>query len=356
MIYILLFAIIVFVKVCVFSFLMMNPQTFFSGGNDGDYYDAYARGADLVTSSIWPDVLRFLNDCGLYSRSGVSFVLMLLGVVFIPWMVSRLCIERTAGSDKSICYLALVVMSAYPTLFYYTLDIYRDVAMLFVFLLGIFAVRASIESRTLLGKLAAVLVVFVVGGALFLLRGYLGFAFVVSFLLFKLVRFRRFGVVTHGVSILILLNLFFAFGYLRPLMKYRELFDSLQGGSNLGIRFESISGFIPDFLESFSGQLFGFFFPNGFSIVLFVLESAPFILGLGYVLLNRRYSSALIDFIYVFSITYSIIWILGNDNLGTAARLRMYNYVGVLIACFLIYQRKRLANGMGLDRQVPLAE
>ncbi|MFT0867455.1 hypothetical protein [Pseudomonas sp. CAM1A] len=340
MIYILLFAALVFIKICIFSFLTMNPQVFFSGGNDGDYYDAYARGADLVTSSVWPDVLRGLNEFGLYSRQGVSFALMILGVIVIPMLVVRLSTEQGAARNRNISYLALVMISVYPTLFYYTLDIYRDVAMLFVFLLGLWAVRQSFESDCLSSRLTAAVMVLLLGGVLFLLRGYLGFAFLIAFLGCRLVAFRRFGLFTHVVPILLVLNFFFALGYLQPLMKYRSLFDAFQGGSDLGIRFDTVYEFIPDFLLNFFGQFLGFFFPSFSAVVLFFLESLPFCIGLIYLLRNRRYANKFVDFIYVFSVVYALIWLLGNDNLGTATRLRMYNYVGVLIACFIVYQRK----------------
>ena len=45
---------------------------------------------------------------------------------------------------------------------------------------------------------------------------------------------------------------------------------------------------------------------------------------------------------FVFSVVYSIIWLLGNDNLGTAMRLRMYAYVSFIICSVIIYQRKKL--------------
>lgn len=139
---------------------------------------------------------------------------------------------------------------------------------------------------------------------------------------------------------LIGLNLLFAIGLLKPLVYYRSLFEGVQGGSNLGVQFDSVLSFIPDFMNSLFSQLFGFFYPNLGSVLLFVLESVPFCFGFVYLVRNRKFSNGFIDFIVVFSIVYSIIWVLGNDNLGTAMRLRMYSYVGVLIACALISQRK----------------
>lgn len=330
-------------KVLVFSFLILNPQVFFSGGNDGDYYDAYARGADLVTSSIWPDVLRFLNDLDVYTRDGVSFLLMLLGVLFIPVLVAKLSVERSEAPDKLMCFVVLVLVSVYPTLFYYTLDIYRDVFMVSVFLLGLWAVKVNIEATSLTGSALAVFLVLLVGGFLYLLRGYLGASYLGAFLLYRFFNFRTDGMLLRIVLMLVVLNILFVLGYLQPFMKYRQLFDAFQGGSDLGIRFDSAYTFIPDFAKSFSGQFLGLFFPNLFAVILFALESVPAIWGMYYMVRNRSHSTPFIDFIIVFSVMYAVVWLLGNDNLGTAARLRIYNYLGILVACGLLYQRRKRA-------------
>lgn len=356
MIYVLIFALIVLAKIIVFSVLISKPQVFFAGGNDGDYYDAYARGADLVTSSIWPDVLRALNEVGLYSREGVSIVMMVLGVVCIPLLVSYISSERGEIRDKKLLLQIPIIVSLYPTLFYYTLDIYRDVLMLFCFLAGLYIVKASVESRRLASRMIAGVLVVALSYVMFKLRGYLGFAFLISFVVFQFVRFERFKMFLHLIPMLIGLNVLFALGYLEPFMKYRALFDGLQGGSNLGIRFESVYSFLPDFLKNFYSQYLGLFFPNGSSILLFLMESVPFIIALLYLIKNRRFSTRLVDFIFVFSIIYSIIWLLGNDNLGTAARLRMCNYIGVLIGCAIVYQRKRFFASSSMSKSADVAK
>jgi len=339
-IYVLLLAIIVFFKVLFFAFYVFNPQSFFRGGNDADYYDSYARGANYPTSSIWPDFLRALNELGLYSREGVSFVMMLLGVIAIPLLVTRLSMLRGPIANNRVCMIAAIVVSFYPTLFYYALDIYRDVLMVFLFLVGLVGIKAFIEARSAAGFLGSTLMVLVVAVVLFSFRGYLGFAFLLAFVCFRFVKFSKFSLMGYVVPMLIGLNVLFAAGVLKPVLNYRSLFNDVQSATNLGIQFESVSRFIPDFMNSLLSQLFGFFYPNLSSVVAFVLESVPFCLGLFFLVRNRRFSNSLVDFVVVFSIVYSIIWLLGNDNLGTAMRLRMYSYIGVLIACAIVYQRK----------------
>lgn len=351
MIYILLFLVIVFLKVIFFSFYILNPQSFFSGGNDADYYDAYAKGADYPTSSIWPDFLRILNDLNVYSREGVSFILMLIGVVAIPILVGRLSMERKPVLNVNVCLVVPLIISFYPTLFYYTLDIYRDVFMLFLFILGLAAVKVSIDSPIVFSRILASLTALAIGGLLYLFRGYLGFSFLLSFFCFSFVRFRNFSFFGYVLPMLIVLNSMFAMGLLKPLLAYRDLFNEIESNTNLGIRFDSVPAFIPDFLHSFFSQLLGFFYPNAIAVFLFLIESVPFFLALIYVVKNRRHSNKFIDFIVVFFIAYSTIWLLGNDNLGTAMRLRMYNYVGILIACAIIYQRKNFYFRDSLDEQ-----
>ncbi|QDG71387.1 hypothetical protein FJQ89_13875 [Janthinobacterium tructae] len=136
------------------------------------------------------------------------------------------------------------------------------------------------------------------------------------------------------------LNILFLLGLLQPIFAYRGNFDDMDGGSNIGIRFDSIVIFIPDFIKSFLYQIFGLYFPNYFAIAAFLIESIPFIFMFFYLIKNRRHSNAFVNYLIVFFISYSTIWLLGNDNLGTAVRLRVYSYISVLLACAIIYQRK----------------
>ncbi|WP_416054723.1 hypothetical protein [Janthinobacterium svalbardensis] len=136
------------------------------------------------------------------------------------------------------------------------------------------------------------------------------------------------------------LNILFLLGLLQPIFAYRGNFDDMDGGSNIGIRFDSIAIFIPDFIKSFLYQIFGLYFPNYFAIAVFLIESLPFIFMFFYLIKNRQHSNAFVNYLIVFFISYSTIWLLGNDNLGTAVRLRVYSYISVLLACAIIYQRK----------------
>jgi len=82
---------LVFLKLC-FYFLIKNNfiSLGLGGGNDSDYYDAYALGYDDLAVNIWPVILRFFNDLGFYSRDGISYLFLFLNLFVIPILVTRL--------------------------------------------------------------------------------------------------------------------------------------------------------------------------------------------------------------------------------------------------------------------------
>ena len=47
-----------------------------------------------------------------------------------------------------------------------------------------------------------------------------------------------------------------------------------------------------------------------------------------------------LDVILVFFVIYTTIWALGNDNLGTAVRLRIPSYLAIFACMFIVYQVK----------------
>lgn len=339
--YIIVFLFIAIFKIIVYAILVLNPKVMFSGGNDADYYDAFALGAELTTSSAWPYLLRALNELGLYSRISTAFVLMLLGVLAIPLLCGQLSAVNARFLNQKTYLLVPLIVSLYPTLYYYGLDIYRDVFMLFLFLVGLLVVRVVIDSRAALNKFVSVVLVFVLGYVMYLFRGYLGFAFIVSFLGFWFLKFKNYSLFCYVVPAMVMLNIIFALGYLDPIMAYRDLFDGVEGSTNLNIRFDSIWTFLPDFINNFIIQMLGVFYPNKMAVFIFVFESLPFVFALVYVVWNRQYANSFIDFLVLFFVVYSIIWLLGNDNLGTAMRLRMYSYLCVVISCVIIFQRKK---------------
>ena len=104
----------------------------------------------------------------------------------------------------------------------------------------------------------------------------------------------------------------------------------------MGLDFSNPVMFIPNFLLSTFGQLFGFYITNFMAVVLFLIETIPFIFMLKFIFKNVRYLDSFCRFLIIFFILYASVWVIGNDNLGTAVRLRMYNYFVVYICFFYI--------------------
>jgi len=333
------------VKVLSVSVLYFYSDVeFFGGGNDSEYYHAYALGYTDIVTSMWPILLRFLNDIGVYSRIGVSVFLMVLGFIFIPLIAARLSTVKNSPVKVKVFWFVAVIVSVYPTLFYYTTDIYRDVLMVCVFLLGVWAVKLYIEAKGTPHKLFLFLFCIAISLVLYGLRGYLGFGFIIAFLFSRFYSFKKYPMYITLLLFLGLLQALFAMGFFEPLIKYRRgFFDVLEGGSNLGIEFSSIAMFVPDMLLSVIYQLFGLYLNSPVSVAVFLIESVPFVFAFIYVFRNREYGNAFVDFMIVFFVAYSVIWLLGNDNLGTAVRLRFYNYLSICICFFIIYQNKLIA-------------
>ncbi|MGJ8758470.1 hypothetical protein ACSFV5_14470 [Acinetobacter sp. HC8-3S] len=174
-------------------------------------------------------------------------------------------------------------------------------------------------------------------------RPYLGFGFLIALLFWKIKLNAR---KTLFLGFAYLMTLFFLnfYGYLDPLTTYREGFTDnadVSSGSTLGIDFSDPIMFVPNFILSIFGQLFGLFFVNPLSILLWIVESLPFIFMFFYIIKNIKYANAFIRFLLVFFVAYGSVWLIGNDNLGTAVRLRMFNYIVVYICFFLLIGEKQ---------------
>ncbi|TCB74127.1 hypothetical protein E0H89_13340, partial [Acinetobacter sp. ANC 3781] len=170
-------------------------------------------------------------------------------------------------------------------------------------------------------------------------RPYLGYAFLGALFLWK-VKFTKKRILMFGIIYLIVL--FFAnyLGFLGQLTEYRTGFDESAGGSTLGLDFSNPVMFIPNFILSLLGQLFGLYITNPLALILFLTETIPFVFMLVYVIKNIKLADNFVRFLIIFFVLYASVWLIGNDNLGTAVRLRMYNYFAVYICFFYILRLK----------------
>jgi len=130
-------------------------------------------------------------------------------------------------------------------------------------------------------------------------------------------------------------------GVLNPLIKYRSGFEEAGGGSTMGLDFSNPILFIPNLILSTLGQLIGLYITNPVAFIIFLIESIPFLFMLTYIIRNIKFSDMFTRFLIVFFVIYASVWLIGNDNLGTALRLRFYNYFAVYICFFYILRVKQ---------------
>ena len=313
----------------------------FGGENDSDYYDFIAMGGDAEVVNIWPTLLFYLNEMGFYSRSGVSIFLLILSSLIIPYLTAKLCVVD-GFERKSVFWFSMCVLSLYPVLFFFSLDIYRDVFMIFIFLLGVFALRGIVEKRGWGWNFIALILFF----PLYALRGYLGAAYVLTVFFALVNKFFEFKMAKkinlYFLVILYLLLIYsvFLLGGFSRIIDYRDGFENLGAGSTFGLDMHSVFLFLPNFLLNWLFQVFGLWFLGGSALFLFLIESLPFGIAFFYVFKNIKYASKFVISLLVFFVIYNTIWILGNDNLGTAWRLRSFGYISIYISFVIICQEK----------------
>ena len=103
--------------------------------------------------------------------------------------------------------------------------------------------------------------------------------------------------------------------------------------------------FLIDYILSVFYQLFGVYIFDLKSLFVFISESILFIYMLLYVILNIKYADKFIVFLLKFFILYASIWTIANANLGTAIRLRMFNYFSIYLCYFyILYAKFKKAN------------
>lgn len=331
---------LVFLKV-FFYFLIKNDYISFGlgGGSDANYYHNYVVGYIDVAVNIWPVILRFFNDIGFYSRNGISYLFLFINLFIIPFIVAKLSGLNFKKSQKYYLYSVLLCL-IYPTLFFFTFDVYRDVFMVLSFLVGCLIVKKCLSRSNFISFSYFYILAILMGLFLMALRPYLGFAFLLSLVLWKIKLTKK---RIFLFAILYFFALFIAnyIGIFGSLTEYRSGFEEGQGGSTLGLDFSNPVMFIPNFILSTLGQLFGLYITNPLAIILLLIETFPFFIMLKYVIKNIKMADSFIRFLLIFFVIYGSVWLIGNDNLGTAVRLRMYNYFAIYISFFYILNLKR---------------
>ena len=344
-----LFIVLLALKILAYIWLSNMQNEFLSLGGDANYYDEFAHGliADDQASSIWPLILRKLNDFGLYNRHAISWILFAVESLVVPIIIAS-SLPRPQFSALQNCYRKLywhiaTLVALYPTLFVYSVDIYRDVMMVLIFTLWVF-VGLKVSAEMTLNNVSKIIVLAAMTYILYLFRPYLGMSLVVA-LCFYHINFSRINLLYLFVGYLIVLAVMQSLGVFDALLNYRsnDVFEG--GGTTLGINLVDRSPVMFILLLVWSGllQLFGLYIVSFKALMLFLIESMFFSGCCLYIFKNKQYLTKFMKSILVFTVIYGTIWIMGNDNLGTAVRVRIFNYLPVFFVAASIYFLKYAA-------------
>ena len=276
-------------------------------------------------------------------------MLQFIGVVVIPLLAANTCRTNQSYNSAYAPWGLAVLLSCYPVLLYYTLDIWREVFMLLCFLLGVFVVKKFIQKRNGISRAILSLLIFMLILLMYSLRPYLGFSFAMAFFGYGLIKINSKYLIVLIVFYFLLLEALFAVGLLDRLLLYNEMFEGMEGGTNLNVGFDN--GLTLGFLRSFSQQMLGFFAGGGKAALLFIMETIPFLLAVLYITRNRKYSSSLVDFLVIFFIVYTSIFVIANANFGTGVRLRLFSYVSIYMSACIICQNKLFSLRFNKDAQ-----
>ena len=343
--YIPIYCMLIFLAKIIFYFILRDQQELVGGGNDADYYHFYAEGYDDIAPNFWPIMLRFLSGLGLYDRDAVSYLMFLLGNIAIPVIFSSIVVflVHDKRNSRLIFWSSLLLIIIYPTIFYYSLDIYRDVFMYTLFLAACasLAKHKALSGRVFISRY--LLIFFVLSYACYLLRGYLGAAMILALFVSPIVNINKWFwrlVILYVAALM----LGFYVGIFDQIIDYRGV-DFSAGGTTIGISFVgcSVFEFPVLFVYSTAIQLLGFYFTSLKGIVAFLSESLLFILCLTYVIKNRYLITPFMKYLLCFFVIYNSIWLIGNDNLGTAVRLRVFGYISIyLVAATIFFMKSKL--------------
>lgn len=331
-----------FLKIAIYILVRATNSGVFDlgDGSDANYYHAYAMGWLDVAVNYWPILLRELNELGLYNRRVFSVIMLVAPLTFIPWLLYQVVKVKESAYKKKIMLLIFLTVSLYPTLYFFSVDIYRDVAMLTLMLLAWWCLKNYFYTEST--GFYNLILFLALSYFCYLFRSYLGFAMISAFVMYlihaKMIRNGWFWTLAY----LVLLVATYSLGLLNEVTEYRGVEGFSDGGSTLGLGLHNKSPlvFAGYYVLSFFTQVFGLYMVNPAALLLFVIESLPFILALRYIVRHRQFMTPFCHYLLTFFVIYTTIWVVGNDNLGTAVRLRLYGYIAVLACFFIVYQHK----------------
>jgi hypothetical protein len=322
------------------AYQFLGPFSF-GGGSDADFYHGMATYAIQNEGvNIWPYLLRGLNDWGLYSRDLIKHSIFALSLFLVPLITLKL-LKSPNQEDQNSTWMAAIAVSAYPTLMYFSTDIFREVPMVVLFMLALLGVKylqikiaiLSFERESYVWAIMTIAIVVVLYG----FRFYLSLAIVIAFVVATRFRFEK-PLWAPFFLLVFVLSCAYWFGVFNWMMgTYRQTYAD--AGSSFGVDF-SQGIFAANLIRSFLACIYGFIYQGNLSVAVFILEGLPAFIASAYIFINRQYSDKFVSFLVVFFVVYAVAWIVGVDSLGTAVRYRIFNYLALLFAACVIYQNK----------------
>jgi hypothetical protein len=318
-----------------------------NSGNDAEVYHLYAIGVYSAGGAInsWSDILIFLNDNGFYNRAYIQYSNYLLYLFVIPFFLYKaICNVIGIKRNKHIYRFIAIYTCLYPGLFILTFDIYRDIFMLTLFSISVYISTFIFDRNvSLIRKISFWIILFALSYIMYTMRIYLGPTFFLSLLLYKFP--------FNKINTIILIILYFLilliakesdFYYMNRILSYRGEDGFIFGDSSLGIGLINKNGleFIFSLLLSFFGQFFNLYITSFRSLIVFLIEALPITYMLYYVYKNALVVNDYVNFLIIFLILYTSIWVIGTDNVGTAIRLRIFSYFSIFLSfTFILFNK-----------------
>ncbi len=321
-----------------FVFLAIGVDAWYPT-SDAFHYHEVAQGRIVNDLRAWGLWLKTLNDYGLYERACIASLIFISNCFLFPWLLYMSI--RTEGELMAAQDVWLItVASIYPTLTFFSFDIYREMPMVLLYLAALIVVRKIATPSGLLApidylKYSSCLLVILC--ATYPLRFYLAVSIVMALMccyIFDTARRLSLFLLLFNIGLLVA-NSMGEFDW----MKYEFRPSQAGAGSAYGIDFNH-GYFLMNFWESFLANIYGVYMFGGASKLLFLLESVPAMILTGYFWINRVYIDRFVSFLIIFFFIYSAAWIVGIDVLGTAVRYRIFNYLALLMAAVVLYKNK----------------
>ena len=354
------------------------------GKDDGFFYWEQVKnivsGDQAILTSIYPliigtvvkltgiqdvYIIRLFNYLGF-----VGFVFVSAWIIDLVFRYSNKTVEDTLNersNSKTILILSFIVYTS--LLMYATFSIYRDIWIMFFYLLSVFFSLLIIFNP----KQAYLLIAFLVPSLW--IMGELRFYAVGSFMLtliiyytYKRIRNVKRPLLVAGIFLLIFILYYtLLMDYQLPYLKmslgdaldYRtSALTNYSGGSQMYINLKKkfFGTFLINYFHSYMSNSIGplpWQIKSFGGLLLFAIESIPMMCVLSFIWIKRIFLTPIHNYLLLHAFVWFGLIGLSNDNTGTAARLRMVGWVLIIIVFATVYStNKRMKKELLLQKDI----